>query len=108
MHKKAEAFKQYNDAAVSQMVIEKLPEIAKNIADPISKTEKIVVIDSGQGQGGGASKITGYVTDIIAKLPVTVEALTGINLVDKLKSFAEGAGVDASVVDEVLADTDSN
>ncbi|MCL2400040.1 MAG: SPFH domain-containing protein [Defluviitaleaceae bacterium] len=88
MFKKAEAFKQYNDAAVTQMIIEKLPEIAKNVADPISKTEKIVVIDS--GQGGGASKISGYVTDIIAKLPETVEALTGINLIDKFKGAVEG------------------
>ncbi|MCL2415550.1 MAG: SPFH domain-containing protein, partial [Defluviitaleaceae bacterium] len=53
MMKKAEAFKQYNDAAITQMVIEKLPEIAKNVAEPLSKTEKIVVIDSGGGNGGG-------------------------------------------------------
>jgi len=104
MHKKAEAFKQYNDAAVSQMVIERLPEIAKNIADPLSKTEKIVVIDSGNGQGGGASKVSGYVTDIIAKLPTTVEALTGVNLVDKLKSFAEGSGADAGAVKKALGE----
>jgi len=104
MHKKAEAFKQYNDAAVSQMVIERLPEIAKNVAEPLSRTEKIVVIDSGNGEGGGASKVSGYVTDIIAKLPVTVEALTGVNLVDKLKSFAEGTGVNAGAVEKALGE----
>jgi flotillin len=87
MFKKAEAFKEYNDAAVTQMIIERLPEIAKNIADPISKTEKIVVIDG--GQGGGAAKVSGYVTDIIAKLPATVEALTGIDLLDKFKGAIE-------------------
>jgi flotillin len=87
MMKKAEAFKQYNDAAVTQMVIERLPEIAKNVAEPLSKTEKIVVIDSGNGQGGGgASKVSGYVTDIIATLPSTVEALTGIDIIGKLKA----------------------
>ncbi|MCL2170043.1 MAG: SPFH domain-containing protein [Defluviitaleaceae bacterium] len=85
MMKKAEAFKQYNDAAVTQMVIERLPEIAKNVAEPLSKTEKIVVIDS----GGGASKVSGYVTDIIATLPQTVEALTGIDIIGKLKSATE-------------------
>ena len=98
MFKKAEAFKQYNDAAVTQMIVEKLPEIAKNVADPISKTEKIVVIDSGQG-GGGASKVSGYVTDIIAKLPETVEALTGINLLEKFKG-----AVDGSVIAKELKD----
>jgi len=85
MAKKAEAFKQYNDAAVTQMIIEKLPEIAKAVAEPLSKTEKIVIVDSGNGQGKGAAKVSGYVTDILASLPETVNALTGINLMDVLK-----------------------
>lgn len=83
--KKAEAFKQYNDAAVTQMIIDKLPEIAKAISEPLSKTEKIVIVDSGKGDGKGASKVSGYITDIISTLPETVNALTGINLVDLLK-----------------------
>lgn len=88
MLKKAEAFKQYNEAAVTQMIIEKLPEIAKAVAEPLAKTEKIVILDSSGGDSGktGASKVTGYVTDIIASLPHTVEALTGINIVDKFNT----------------------
>jgi flotillin len=85
MEKKAEAFKQYNDAAVTQMIIEKLPEIAKAVAEPLSKTEKIVIVDSGNGQGKGAARVSGYVTDILASLPETVNAMTGINLMDILK-----------------------
>jgi flotillin len=53
MSKKAEAFKQYNDAAVSQMVIEKLPQIAASVASPLARTEKIVILDNGSGGGGG-------------------------------------------------------
>ena len=86
MMKKAEAFKQYNDAAITQMIIEKLPEIAKAVAEPLSKTDRIVIVDNGSGQGKGASKITGYVTDIVSQLPETVEALTGINIKDLLPS----------------------
>ena len=88
MLKKAEAFKQYNDAAVTQMVVEKLPEMAHAVAEPLSKTEKIVIIDQGGRDGkspGGAAKVSGYVTDIITTLPQTVEALTGINIWDKIK-----------------------
>lgn len=86
MAKKAEAFKQYNDAAMTQMIIEKLPEIAKAVSEPLSKTEKIVIVDngSGTGEGKGASKVTGYVNDIMAQLPETVEALTGVNILDFL------------------------
>jgi flotillin len=90
MSKKAEAFRMYNDAAVTQMIIDKLPEIAQAIASPLAKTEKIVIIDNGgassEGSNKGASKITGYVTDIISQLPETVEALTGMNVLDLLKA----------------------
>jgi len=79
MLKKAEAFKNYNDAAVTQMIVERLPEIAEAVSAPLSKTEKIVIVDNG-GTGGGAAKVSGYVTDIMATLPTTVEALTGIDL----------------------------
>ena len=87
MLKKAEAFKQYNDAAVTQMVIEKLPEMARAVADPLSKTEKIVIIDQGgsAGEKAGASKVSGYITDIISTLPHTVQALTGIDIIEKIK-----------------------
>lgn len=83
--KKAEAFKQYNDAAITQMIIDKLPEIARAVSEPLSKTEKIVIVDSGKGDGKGAAKVSGYITDIVSSLPETVNALTGINLIDLLK-----------------------
>ena len=89
MAKKAEAYKLYNDAAVTQMIIERLPEIASSVAGPLAKTEKIVIVDNGGGNSGsspsGAAKITGYVTDIISQLPETVKALTGVELSEILK-----------------------
>jgi flotillin len=90
MMKKAEAYKQYNDAAVIQMVVERLPEIAANIAEPLSKTEKIVVLDSSENSGrSGSAKISGYVTDIIATLPETINALTGIDIIETLKNASK-------------------
>ncbi len=88
MEKKAEAYKLYNEAAVAQMIIEKLPEIANAVAQPLAKTEKIVIVDQSgkKGQGGGASKVTGYVTDIVSQLPETIEAMTGFNFMDALKT----------------------
>ncbi|MEI7729835.1 MAG: SPFH domain-containing protein [Verrucomicrobiota bacterium] len=78
MRLKAESFKQYNEAAVVEMIVRVLPEVAGKISEPLSKTEKIVIINSGNGPGGGASKLTGDVTQIIAQLPPVVESLTGI------------------------------
>jgi flotillin len=55
-----------------------LPEIAGKISEPLSKTEKMVIINSGNGPGGGASKLTGDITQIIAQLPPVLESLTGV------------------------------
>src|SRR5215475_10739773 len=75
---KAQAFQQYNEAAVIEMIIRILPEVAGKISEPLSKTDKMVVINGGGGAGGGASKITGDVTQIISQLPPVLESLTGV------------------------------
>jgi flotillin len=78
MRVKAESFKQYNEAAVIEMIVRILPEVAGKVSEPLAKTEKMVIINSGSGPGGGASKLTGDVTQIIAQLPPVIESLTGI------------------------------
>jgi flotillin len=78
MRVKAESFKQYNEAAVIEMIMRILPEVAGKISEPLSKTEKMVIINAGNGPGGGASKLTSDVTTIISQLPPIVESLTGV------------------------------
>jgi len=41
--------------------------------------EKLIIINSGNGVGGGASKLTGDVTQIISQLPPILESLTALN-----------------------------
>ena len=81
MRKKAEAWRAYNEAAIAQMFIEKLPELAKAIAEPLGRTEKITIISNG-GDGIGASKVTKDIIDIIAQLPPVLEGVSGVNLKD--------------------------
>src|SRR6266404_3970612 len=83
MQQKAESFKQYNEAAVIEMIVRVMPEVAARISEPLGKTEKMVIINSGNGAGGGASKLTGDVTQIISQLPPVLESLTGVKF-DKL------------------------
>lgn len=85
MIKKAEAYKMFNDAAMAQMIIEKLPEIASAVSQPLAKTEKIVMIGD-----SGASKLTKDVTNVMAQLPETVKSLTGIDLANIIKNYADG------------------
>ncbi len=80
---KAEAFQKYNEAAVIELLVKVMPEIAGKIAEPLAKMDKMVIINSGSGPGGGASKLTGDVTQIIAQLPPVLESLTGVKF-DKL------------------------
>jgi flotillin len=86
MEKKAEAWQKYNQAAIIQQLIEALPEVAGAVAQPLSKTDRIVVISNG-GDGAGASKVTADVTNIVAQVPATIEALTGIDLMEALHAL---------------------
>jgi flotillin len=87
MEKKADAWQQYNQAAIIQQLIDSLPEVARAISEPLAKTDRIVVISSGDGDGAGASKVTADIANIVAQVPATVEALTGIDLVETIKNL---------------------
>lgn len=80
MRKKADSFKEYNQAAIIELIVRALPEIAGKISEPLSKTDKMVIINSGTGPGGGASKLTSDVTTILSQLPPVLESLTGVSL----------------------------
>jgi flotillin len=86
-HKKAEAWREYTQAAVIQQIIDALPKVAAAISAPLAQTDKIVVINSGGDGGAGASKITQDVTNIVSQVPATVEALTGVDLIAALQSL---------------------
>ncbi len=99
MQQKAESFKQYNEAAVIEMIVRMMPEVAGRISEPLSKTEKIVIINSGSGPGGGASKLTGDVTQIISQLPPVLESLTGVKfekLLEQVPALKKAMGKDSS------------
>lgn len=95
MEKKAAAWQQYNQAAIIQQLIEALPAIVAAASEPLSKTERIVVISNGSdGAGTGASKISADIASIIAQVPATVEALTGVDLTSTISQLPTLMGVD--------------
>uniref|UniRef100_A0AAQ6IG58 Flotillin n=1 Tax=Anabas testudineus TaxID=64144 RepID=A0AAQ6IG58_ANATE len=79
MAKKAEAFKQYKDGAMVDMLLEKLPLMAEEISKPLSAAQKVTMVSSG-GSEVGAAKLAGEVLDIMTRLPTAVEKLTGVNI----------------------------
>jgi flotillin len=73
--------------------------VAAKISEPLSKTEKMVIINTGNGVGGGASKLTGDVTQIVAQLPPVIESLTGIKLeklLERVPGLARPPGAPAA------------
>lgn len=58
LQKKAEAWKQFNDAAMMNMVVDKLPELAQAFATQVAGIDKINIIDmGGGGSSGGVNKV---------------------------------------------------
>ena len=110
MNKKADAWKEYGQAAMIQQLFESLPEVASAVAQPLAKTDSIVVISNGgpDSAGAGASKVTQDVSATIAQLPALVESLTGVDLISTLKNLpgivsdmsAKGGDADGAPEDE--------
>lgn len=89
--KLAEAYKEYGEAAMMEMVVKALPEITGSIteamAEPMSKIGAITIVDTGSGGGGkGVSKVAGYSAELMTQVPAMVKAVTGIDLTAMLKN----------------------
>ncbi len=89
MNKKADAWKEYGQAAMIQQLFDSLPDVAGAVAEPLAKTDSIVVISNGGdgNSGAGASKVTQDVSSTIAQLPALVQSLTGVDLISSLKNL---------------------
>ena len=105
MEKKAEAYAKYNNAAITEMIINQLPEIAKAIAQPISAIDKVTVIDSGNGEGGVTS-VGGYTPAVLAKVLESVRETTGFDLTEVMKAqtYDDVTGLEVAAAKEAVTD----
>jgi flotillin len=84
MNVKAEAFQEYNQAAVIDKLFTSLPDIVAALATPLSKVDKITVVSTGNGDAAGVNKITGDITKMAAQVPALFEALSGMQISELL------------------------
>src|ERR1700689_3644968 len=84
MNVKAEAYQEYNQAAVLDKLITGLPEVVKALASPLSNVDKITIVSTGNGSSAGMHKITGDITEMAAQVPALFEALSGMQMSDLL------------------------
>ncbi|MBT2659773.1 flotillin family protein [Bacillus sp. ISL-45] len=94
----AEAFEQFGQAAILDMILKMLPEYAKQVAAPLGNIDKITVVDTGgSDSNGGANKVTGYATNLMATLQETLKASSGIDVKDLIENFSGKANVRHSI-----------
>lgn len=85
LRKKAEAMQLYGQAAMMEMITDKLPEMARAISEPLSKTEKIILF----GEGGATS----MARDTAGTMLQTFEAVknsVGLDIPKMLKDVTTG------------------
>src|SRR6201993_4317316 len=84
MNVKAEAFQEYNQAAVVDKLLTSLPEVVRALASPLANVDKITVVSTGNGDAAGLNKITGDLTKMAAQVPALFETLSGMSMSELL------------------------
>ena len=80
MNVKAEAFQEYNQAAVIDKLLTGLPEVVRALASPLANVDKITIVSTGNGDAAGMSKVTGDITKMAAQVPALFETLSGMSI----------------------------
>jgi flotillin len=80
MNVKAEAFQEYNQAAVIDKLLSGMPEIVRALASPLANVDKITVVSTGNGDSAGLNKVTGDLTKMAAQVPALFETLSVMDL----------------------------
>ncbi|HZG56978.1 flotillin family protein [Paenibacillus sp.] len=85
--KLAEAFAKFGEAAVLDIIVKMLPELAGKVAAPISSIDKLTVVDTGHGEG--AARVSNYVTSLMATAPEMLKNVSGIDVEGLIKGFTQ-------------------
>ncbi|WP_442604476.1 flotillin family protein [Paenibacillus sp. KN14-4R] len=87
--KLAEAFTKFGEAAILDIVVKMLPDLAGKIAAPMANIEKLTVVDTGSA-GGGATKVSKYVTELMATAPDMLKNVSGLDIEALIQGFTQG------------------
>jgi flotillin len=82
MNVKAEAYQEYNQAAIYDKLLTSLPEVVRAMAAPLANVDKITVVSTGNGDATGLNKITGDFAKMAAQVPALFESLSGMSMTE--------------------------
>jgi flotillin len=105
MHMRAEAFQEYNQAAVLDKLISAMPEVVRALSQSLASVDKITIVSTGDGRSPGVSQLTGEVAKMVAQVPELFETLTGQKVSDLMERLG---GIEARPVNGHAATTTTN
>jgi len=80
MNVKAEAYQEWNQAAVLDKLLTNMADVVRAMSEPLSKVDHITIVSTGNDDAAGVHKITGDMTRIAAQVPALFEALSGVDI----------------------------
>jgi flotillin len=92
MNVKAQAYQEFNQAAIVDKLITGMPEIARALATPLANVDRITIVSTGNGDAAGMNKVTGDMAKMAAQIPALFETLSGMPLSDlfsKVRTIGE-------------------
>ena len=95
MEKKAEAYKKYNGAAVVEMMVNILPQMAAEVAKPLSAIEKVNIY--GGSDNNGVSQISGNMPVVMKQVFDTMTEATGVDFTEIMKASTYDAKVTKNI-----------
>src|SRR5436309_1738173 len=92
MNVKAEAYQEWNQAAVVDRLIGGLPDVVRALAAPLANVDRITIVSTGDGEAAGMNKVTGDLTKMAAQIPALFETLSGMQMSElfaKIRTIGE-------------------
>ena len=97
MEKKAEAYKKYNGAAMAEMMIKIMPQMAAEIAKPLSQIDKINIYDTSGSGETGTSRISANMPIVMKQVFDTMSEATGVDFAEIMKANTYDAKVNRNI-----------
>ena len=91
LEKKADAYERFGQAAILDMVVKILPQVAAEVAKPISSIDSVNIYD------GGVDRVSGNVPVVLKQTFDTIESATGVNLTDIVRAKTITAKTDRNI-----------
>ena len=105
MEKKAEAYSKYDNAAILEMLLSIMPQMAAEIAKPLASISKVNIYGGGGDSGSGISQVSGNAATVMQQVFDTMSEATGVDFREILKAQTYDAKVTRNLNFTGLPDT---